>query len=625
LRLSRGFAAAVIVAAWMAGSLAQAQAPDGAEVFKRACAACHMEQPAGPPPALGPTGPPDPSALRARAVPPDRLKMFTPEAILNALTNGKMQTQAASLSDAERRVVSEFASGQTFSAREAALKNSLCKSVPRMTDIARGPRWFGWGNGVENTRFQSKQQGKITAADLPRLKLKWAYGYPNVASARAQPVVVGNRLFAASENSEVHALNPKTGCTYWTYKAEFGVRSPLSVGSYKADGKSGTAVFFGDTRANAYAVDANTGKLIWKQKVDTHAFAGITGAPVFHAGKLFVPLQGISEEGTGAFGNYACCTFRGNLTALDGNTGKILWKTYTVDETRPTGKSKTGVQMFGPAGGGIWSPPTVDAKRGLVYVATGNAYADPPQPMTDAVIAMDIETGKVKWFQQMLPNDSWAMGCQAKNPDNPACPATLGPDYDFSAPPALVRTKAGDRIVLPQKSGIAYALDPDAQGKVLWQYRFGQGSGLGGQWGGSSDGELAYIGTADWLTPNPGGMQAVKIADGSLAWKVPPQAKLCGTKPGCIAAQGSATTAIPGAVLSTSMDGGVRAYSAKDGSILWLFDTNREFETVNGVRARGGSMDGAGPIVVDGMVYLNAGYGGLMGIPGNVLLAFGLD
>lgn len=619
--------AAAIAALWMVASFAHAQGtqPDGAEVFKRACAACHMEQPAGPPPALGPTGPPDPSALRARAVPPDRLKMFTPEAIHNALTNGKMQTQAASLSDAERRAVSEFASGQTFSASATALKNSLCKNTPALTDIARGPRWFGWGNGVENARFQGKDQGKITAADLPRLKLKWAFGYANIASARAQPTVVGNRLFVASENSEVHSLNPKTGCTYWTFKADNGVRVALSVGPYKSGGKSGTAVFFGDTRANAYAVDAKTGTLIWKQKVDTHPFAGITGAPVFYDGKLFVPVQGISEEGTGSFNNYACCSFRGNLTALDGNTGKVVWKTYTIGETRPTGKSKTGVQMYGPAGGSIWSPPTIDAKRRLVYVATGNGFADPPQPMTDAVIAMDIDSGQVKWFQQMEPNDSWAMGCQPKNPDNPACPQTLGPDFDFSAPPALVHAKGGDRLVLPQKSGIAYALDPDAQGKLVWQYRIGQGSGLGGQWGGSSDGELAYFGTADMLTPTPGGMHAVKISDGSVAWKVPPQTKLCGTKPGCSAGQGSATTAIPGAVLSTGMDGGVRAYSAKDGSILWLFDTNREFETVNGIRARGGSMDGAGLIVADGMLYVNSGYGGLIGVPGNVLLAFGLD
>ncbi|HVY81927.1 MAG TPA: PQQ-binding-like beta-propeller repeat protein [Steroidobacteraceae bacterium] len=611
--------AALLVAGWLGMSMAQAAAPKGSEVFQRVCAGCHTNT---PPPArkLG-EPPPDASALAPRAVPPDRLKLFTPEAILNALTNGKMQTQAASLSPAERRAVAEFASGQTFSASAAARKNSLCKSVSPMTDIDRGPRWLGWGNGVENVRYQPQEQGKLTAADLPKLELKWAFGYANIGSARAAPTVVGNRLFAASENAEVQALDPKSGCTYWTYKADFGVRVALSVGHYRG----GTAVYFADTRANVYALDANTGKLIWKTKVDQHPMAGVTGAPVFFDGKLYVPVQGISEEGTGSFNNYSCCTFRGNLTALDGNTGEIVWKTYTVDETRPTGKSKTGVQMYGPAGGSIWSPPTIDAKRRLIYVGTGNGYADPPQKMTDAVVAMDLDTGAIKWFKQILPNDSWAMGCKAKNPDNPACPATLGPDFDFSAPPALIHTTSGDRLVLPQKSGLGFALDPDAQGKVLWQYRFGQGSGLGGQWGTSTDGELVFFGTADMLTPTPGGMHAVRIADGSLAWKVPPQAKLCGDKPGCSAGQGSATTVIPGAVLSSGMDGGLRAYSTKDGSILWLYDTNKEFTTVNGVRARGGSMDGAGPVVVDGMMYVNSGYGGLIGVPGNVLLAFGID
>jgi polyvinyl alcohol dehydrogenase (cytochrome) len=549
--------------------------------------------------------------------------MFTPEAILNALTNGKMQAQAADLTDAERRAVSEYASGQTFSALAAARKNSQCKTP--MSGPYTGPQWNGWGNGVTNARYQSKEQGKLTAADLPRLKLKWAFGYANVAAARAQPAVVGGRLFAASENSEVNALNAKTGCSYWTYKAQAGVRAALSVGPYAAGGKKGTAVFFGDSRANAYAVDADTGKLIWTRKVDDHRVAGITGAPTVYGGVMYVPVQGLGEEAQGAANNYSCCTFRGNITALDANTGVVLWKTYTVGESKPRGKSKTGVQLYGPAGGGIWSSPTVDAKRGVLYTSTGNGYSEPLQPMTNAVLALDLKTGAVKWTQQIELNDIWMMGCQAKNPDNPACPPVLGPDFDFSASPALLHIKGRDLIVLPQKAAVAHALDPDNGGKIVWQYRFGQGSGLGGQWGGASDGEFVYFGTGDLLTPTPGGMGAVRLADGLPVWKVPPQEKLCGTQVGCTAGQGGALTAIPGAVLNSAMDGGIRAYSSKDGSIIWLFNTNRDFDTVNGIRAQGGSMDGGGPIVVDGMMYVNSGYGGLVGLPGNVLLAFGLE
>lgn len=598
---------------------------NGEEVFKRACAACHTATPP-PAPALGPLGPP-PGGLAARALPPERLKMFSPEAIYNALTSGKMQTQAAALSDPERRAAAEFASGQTFSGAKQALAQSFCKKPQPKEPFTSNPSWVNWGNGLENTRFASKGQGKLTAADLPRLKLKWAFGFANVASARAQPIVAGGRLFVGNENRDVYSLDPKTGCTYWTFQAIGGVRSSLSIGPYKsADGKTGTAVFFGDQRANAYAVDAVTGKQIWTTRVDTHPAAGITGAPVVHEGRLYVPVQGIGEEGQGATNNYQCCTFRGSVTTLDANTGKVIWKTYTIGENKPRGKTAAGIQTFGPAGGAVWSAPTIDAKRKVLYVATGNGYADPPQPMTNAIIAMDLDTGAVKWSYQATPDDVWAMGCKEKNPDNPACPAVMGPDYDFSAPPALVHTKGGkDLLIVPQKSGMAWALDPDANGKVVWTYRFGKGSGLGGQWGAASDGEVAYFGVADFLTPTPGGMHAVSVADGKPLWKMPPQKKLCEGQPVCSAGQGGALTAIPGAVLNSGLDGGLRAYSAKDGSVLWLFDTNREFKTVNGVLARGGSMDGPGPVVVGGMVYVNSGYGGLIGNPGNVLLAFGLD
>jgi polyvinyl alcohol dehydrogenase (cytochrome) len=267
----------------------------------------------------------------------------------------------------------------------------------------------------------------------------------------------------------------------------------------------------------------------------------------------------------------------------------------------------------------------VDAKRGAVYVATGNGYADPPQPMTDAVVAMDLQTGRVRWVRQMTAADQWTGGCQPQNPTNPACPATLGPDYDFSAPPAIATVNGRELLVLPQKSGIAYALDPDKEGAIVWERRIGQGSGLGGQWGGAVDERQAYFGVADLLTQNPGGMRAVSLATGEVAWSVPPQKPLCGEGRTCRAAQGAAVTVIPGAVLSGSLDGGMRAYSTATGEILWTFDTNREFQTVNGVKAIGGGMDGPGAIVSGGMIYFNSGYGGFVGNPGNVLLAFGVD
>jgi polyvinyl alcohol dehydrogenase (cytochrome) len=594
-----------------------AEISGGQQVFDIYCAACHMEnpQPQGSPNEKAPTH--------------AQLRQFTADAVLNAMTFGKMQVQGSVLSDAQRRQVAEFTTGKalTVVAASGGSVVNRCTDTPALGNPDRGVSWNGFGNGLPSTRFQDRKAGGLTAADLPRLKLKWAFGYAGVGAARAQPTYAAGRLFVASENGEVHALDPKTGCAYWTFKAQAGVRTAPFVANWRSGGRSGTGVYFGDGRANVYGLDAATGTPLWTRKVDEHASASITGSPVVHDGRVFVGVQGLSEEGRGATNNYPCCTFRGSLVALDAATGDIRWKTYTIDEPGPRAKSASGVQMFGPAGGAIWSAPSVDAKRGLVYASTGNAYADPPQQMTNAVIAFDARTGKVRWHRQITPKDAWAMGCQPTNAGNPACPAVLGPDYDFSATPILTRSGSRDLIVIPQKSGIAYALDPARDGAMLWEARFGQGSGLGGQWGGAADAQNLYVGVNDFLTGTPGGLGAIVLKDGASAWKLPPPSPLlCGEKKqGCDGGQGGAVTVIPGAVFSGAHDGGLRAHSTRDGSLLWLFDANRPFTTVNGVTANGASFDGPGPIVAGGMVFVNSGYGGLVGRPGNVLLAFGLE
>ncbi len=627
----RWVAAFALLLAGSSWSLSPAATPaahrvDGEAVFRKACAVCHVGlRQMGPMAGINPLA----GAGPAHAPPREFLHNLPPEAILTALTTGKMQAQGAALTPEERRAVAEYASGRALGAKPLDPRieaGTACIRSPPMSDPARGPGWNGWGNGITNTRFQSRERGGLTAADLPRLELKWAFGFVNVVTVRTQPAVAGGRLFVASENGQVHALDPATGCTYWTYKARAGIATALSVSRYRsAAGSKRYAVYFADRKANAYAVDAESGREIWMQNVEHHPFASITGAPTVYAGRVFVPVQGLSEEGRGALGDYACCTFRGSVSALDAATGKVLWKTYDVEESRPRGKDKDGVERYGPAGGGIWSAPTVDARRGLVYVATGNGYAGPPQPTTNAILALDMHTGAVRWVRQVLAGDIWIMGCNAHNgPNKSVCPSKLGPDFDFSAPPALARIGARELLVLPQKSGLAFALDPAQDGRIVWRYRFGKGSGFGGEWGTAIEGGSAYFGTADLLTSTPGGVHAVKLADGKTAWSMPPPQPLCAGRLSCTVGQGAALTAIPGAVLSGAMDAGVRAYSTRDGSILWTYDCDRDFNTVNGVPAHGGGIDGPGPIVAGGMLYVTSGSGGLMGKPGNVLLAFGL-
>jgi polyvinyl alcohol dehydrogenase (cytochrome) len=602
-----------------AGS-AFAQAPDGEALFAQHCMACHL------------TPAPDPE-IPGR----EQLERLDPDVIVSSLTDGPMRIQGMPLTPAERIAIAESVTHKRVATQVAASNTGLCTAPAASTSA---PEWNGWSPDVRNTRFQ-RDAGGLTAANASNLKLKWAFGVPNVTQSRSQPAVAGGKLYMASASGEVYALDPKTGCTYWTYKAQSGVRTAISVGPVGPKrAPTGHAIYFADAQARAYAVDADSGKELWTRKVDDHPAARATGAPTLYDGRLYVVLSGVSEESAAAMPDYECCKFRGSLTALDATTGAVLWKTYTVDEPKPRGVSTSGKPLWGPAGAPIWSAPTIDTKRGLIYAATGNAYADPAPRTSDAIVAFDLATGKIRWINQILP-DVWILGCsppppgiaapsapaaeEAPTASNPNCPRDVGPDFDFSASPALVTAASGrDLLVVTQKSGVGFALNPDKRGKLVWEYRWGRGSPVGGVWGLSTDGERAYFPVADQLSPAPGGLHAVDLATGKRAWYTPPPAPICVKGPGCSAAQSAAVTSIPGVVFSGSADGAVRAYDSRTGAIIWTFDTSRDFDSANGVKAHGGSIDGPGPIVADGMLYVTAGNAGFVGTAGNVLLAFGL-
>ncbi|HYM25569.1 MAG TPA: PQQ-binding-like beta-propeller repeat protein, partial [Vicinamibacterales bacterium] len=448
---------------------------------------------------------------------------------------------------------------------------------------------------------------------VPRLTLKWVFGFPDTTSAWAQPSIVGGRLYVGSQNGTVYAMDPKSGCVIWTFTANGGVRASVSIG----DGRA----FFSDQKGFAYALDAATGKQIWVRKVDDHPLIRLTGSPALFDGRLYVPTSSYEEAGKSP--TYACCTFRGSVVALDAKSGDVVWRAYTIAEAaRVLGKRADGGESWGPAGGAIWSAPTIDRKRGALYVGVGNTYAGAAtQPATNAVAAFDLKTGRLLWAKQVAAPDIF--GCRVGEAN---CGERPGPDFDFGSSPALTRLPDGrDVIVIGNKSGIGYAMDPDKQGAMLWEYRAGKGSALGGiEWGAAVDGQQAYFPVADGNSPTPGGLHAVALANGARAWFVPPSPVKCRPGRGCNGAQSAAITVIPGVVFSPSMDGAVRAFSTKDGSLLWEYDSNHEFETLNGVKARGGSMNGPAPVVVDGMVYVNSGYGAFGSRTGNVLMAFGL-
>jgi polyvinyl alcohol dehydrogenase (cytochrome) len=583
------------------GSSAQGQT-----LFETNCAVCHV------------------NAADDNVPPLDAIRRMEPNAIVDALTVGTMRIQGQLLSDDQHEQVAEYLTGRQVAERLVGFNTGLCEGRPPFPNLTAGSIWNGWGPNNRNTRFQA-DGGGLSAGDVPKLALKWAFGIPGASQSRSQVAAVGGRLFMGSQSGMVYALDAASGCTYWAFEADAWVRTAISVGPYSG----GYAIYFADAEGRAYAVDAQTGRQIWTFLIDDHPAARGTGSPTLHDGRVYFVVSGVSEETAASMPGYECCTFRGSLTSADADTGDIIWKTYTVPEPKRRGTSSTGAPLWGPAGSPIWSSPTVDSKRGLIYAATGNSYADPPVATSDAIIAFAIETGEIQWINQLTPGDVWILGCDGPTSgdpnagDNPNCPENVGPDYDFSASPGLVTMADGrDVLLVTQKSGVGYALDPDDQGSKIWEYRWGDGSPVGGVWGSSTDGERAFFAVADQFTPSPGGIHAVDLYSGDRLWYVEPHAPMCAPGPGCGAAQSAALTSIPGAVFSGSVDGGIRAYAADSGSVIWSYDTNRDFATVNGVDAKGGSMDGPGPVVAGGMLYVTSGNGGFVGTPGNVLLAF---
>ncbi|MBM3765895.1 MAG: cytochrome C oxidase Cbb3 [Acidobacteria bacterium] len=564
-------------------------AQDPAALYKQQCAVCHAD-PATRAPSL--------ESMSARSA----------EAVLTALVSGAMRVQGARLSGVERRAIAEHITGKKMAGDASGTAKGRCATNP---PLGGSVAWNGWSPSSDNSRYAPTG---LTAEQTPKLKLKWAFGFPDATMAWAQPSIAFGRVFVGSHNGTVFSLDAKTGCIYWTFSARGGVRTAVAIDS--------KAVYFGDTSSNVYALNAATGALLWTRRVETHPSSRVTGSPALHQNRLFVPLSSY-EEAQGANPDYECCTFRGSLVALDTATGEVAWKTYVIPtEPAPRGKSLKGKTLYGPAGGAIWSAPTVDAKRGVVYAATGNSYTGPSQETTDAVIAFDIATGKMKWVRQATPDDAFVIGCRP-GVTNPNCPEKTGPDFDFGNPPMLVN----DVIYIGQKSGVGYAMDPNDKGRILWQYKAGQGSALGGmEWGSAADNKNVYFPVSDILGPKPGGLHAVDMKTGERVWYAPPADLACGAPGrGCNAALAAAISVIPGAVFAASNDGAIRAHSTKDGAVIWEFNTNREFETVNGITAKGGSIQGPGPAIAGGMVYLNSGYGAFGGRPGNVLLAFGVE
>lgn len=621
---NRTFVNIVVMALFFGANHAAAlpQAADGEQVYTTHCARCHDD-----------TLPrmPTRDALRERSA----------RQIQTAMTSGVMRQFGGALSAAERRAVAEFLSddpaGTLASSLTTLPDTAFCSAdVETAVDLS-APAWNGWGVDLTNRRFQPTESAGLSAEDVPQLSLRWVFGFPDVSDSGSQPTVVAGRVLVGTRNGLLYALDAATGCVHWVHEAPAEVRSAVSVGP--ADGGGFTA-YFGDAFASVHAVDLLTGELRWTTPIEEHSAARITGAPALHEGRLYVPVASL-EEVSAADPRYECCTFRGSVVALDAATGERIWKTYVIRESpQPTRINAAGAQNHGPSGAGVWSAPTLDPARNLLYLATGDAYSDPAAPESDALMALAMDTGAIRWVTQTTPGDAFTLACVGAGTfpglpgsDNPIaranCPESNGPDVDYGSSPVLVAMPDGSDLLLGgQKSGVMYGVRPE-DGEIIWETRVSDGGLIGGiEWGFAADGDQVYVSISDAMEKEPGdagGVTALRVEDGELVWHAPPVQDTCGGRQGCHTAQPAAVSLIPGVAFAGSLDGHLRAYATDTGNIIWDFDTAREFEAVNGGEARGGSLNGAGPTIVDGMVYVLSGYGSFGFMPGNLLLAFAVE
>ncbi len=483
---------------------------------------------------------------------------------------------------------------------------AACTQAPVLT--AEGSGWTGWGNGHTNTR---QANDGIASDDLAALELRWAYGFPNTGSVVGNPVVHDDVLYIGVDSGEVHAIDANSGCTHWVFTSPSGgVRTAPALAA--VDGR--WLLFFGSRGAEVFAVDALSGELVWRSKVDEHPAAILTGSPQFvqldaasPALRVIVPVSS-SEEGMAAVPTYACCSFRGSVVTLDARTGALVWKRHVI-ETEP---APTGETSFGPSGAGIWSAPTLAPENNLLVVTTGDAYSAPADAATDAVVALNLDDGALQWLSQGTANDIWTVACM-----RPDAPDTCGPDQDYGSPGMLVTANGAPLLIAGQKSGIVRAFNP-ANGDIRWQTPLVENTTeFGGKiiWGGASDGTKVYFGLG------VGGIHALNVTDGAKAWFTPLQ-----PAPGRERnlGQDGPLTVSADLVLSSGWDGVVRALDTASGTVLWDFDTARAFpDTINGVAAKGGSMGAAGPVVAGQRLFVPSGYVGVKnGMGGNVLLMF---
>ncbi|KAM3761671.1 hypothetical protein ACB098_01G285900 [Castanea mollissima] len=480
--------------------------------------------------------------------------------------------------------------------------------------------WLNHGGDLRNRRYANKET-KISPTTVSKLSLKWKF-YAG-KDITATPAIFNGTLYFPSWNGYIYAIKESDGSLVWEKKLQelTGLNATGFVPKVNWTVSRSTPTIADDLLiigiygpAVVIAVERSTGKLVWSTQLDSHVAGLITMSGTYYKGGFYVGTSSL-EEGLSV---EQCCTFRGSFSKLDVRYGTILWQTFML----PDNYGKLG----GYAGAAIWgSSPSIDIPRKHVYIATGNLYSVPlnvsqcqakennqtvpthpdqciePDNHFDSVLALDLDSGKIKWYHQLGGYDVWFLACN--NLSTPNCPSGPNPDADFGEAPLIVsinnnnNTKL-DVIVAVQKSGFAWALDRN-NGSLIWSTEAGPG-GLngGGSWGSATDNKRVYtnIINSDGMnftlkpsqaTTKAGGWVAMNAHSGEILWST--------ANPSNATASGPVTVA--NHVLfagSTNPKGPIYALNAKTGDILWSYETGA---TVFG-----------GMSVSDGCVYVGNGY-----------------
>ena len=578
------------------------EALPGKAHYERACIACH-------------------GGNVKRAPHREMIGLMTPESVLHAITKGVMRDEAQALTALEKREVAEYISGVKLGGELRPLPTCSGKNATLASSSS-----INWGIQLENTRAISSEDGGILSTNITKLNTKWAIAFPDSSRVRSQPTFAGNQIFVGSHSGIVYSLDRDEGCASWSYIASAEVRTGIT---YLAS-DSNPMIFFGDVIGNVYGLNAKTGEEIWRTRADDHPNATITGTPSLNEHLLYVPVSSL-EVSLPINPNYACCTFRGSVTAINAINGEIQWKTYTIkQEPTITGQNSVGTDIIGPSGAVVWNSPSIDVINNQLYVGTGENMSSPASLTSDAMLAMDLDTGKLNWAFQATANDVWNSACDTTTPEN--CPAENGPDFDFGGATVIVdTTKHGRLVIAGQKSGFVHALNPK-DGSLVWQTRVGRGGIQGGiHFGIAASGETLLIPISDmadgrtYPTPDQPGMHALDANTGEFLWSTIHEDK-CGGRAHCHPGISQVPTVIGDLVIAGSLDGMARAYAIDTGRIIWALDTSQqEFTSTLGTLTKGGSMSGgAGPVANDGLLLLSSGYSLYNHMPGNLLLALEL-